>query len=401
MFLGGFGIDLYEKWAREYEAAHPGVRINLHGHPRMFEKLLPRFAAGMPPDLTWPGSGINYWELAAAGQLATWNKYLEQPGYHPGEKWADAFVPELLAKGTKDGGTYVMPHSAGAFGWWYNSKLFARHGWQPPRTWDELLTLCERIRAAGIAPLTFTGRYPAYLIRGIYFPFVISLGGMEVVDRIQRLEPGAWQHPACVLAAERLMHLKKSGYFQRGCIGMNHTESQMEFLVERAAMIPNGTWLYSEMAKLLPPGFEMVYMNCPVFKDGKGDPTTMLLVIDGQWLLPSRGKHRDIAADFFRFMCTPERRKEYMEKKGTITALKVVGEIEAAPHLREVLRLFREARQTWTYDILDRYPSLSTDLDEATRDLYNEVITPAQFVQRNEESSRRVRENPDTRKFEN
>ena len=44
---------------------------------------------------------------------------------------------------------------------WYNKNMFAEHGWEPARTWDEFFALCEQIKAAGIPPLAFQGRYPA------------------------------------------------------------------------------------------------------------------------------------------------------------------------------------------------------------------------------------------------
>jgi N-acetylglucosamine transport system substrate-binding protein len=399
VFQGAFGVDFFEDCAKSYEKEHPDVKVTVHGHPRIQEQLTPRFAAGNPPDLAWPGFGMNLWGLVANGQLLPWDKYLVQPGFEPGKTWGDSFLPDLLAKGSLKGKHYILPSTSGAFGWWYNKGMFREHGWTPPKTWDELLPLCEKIKKTGISPLTFTGRYPMYLLRGIYFPFLVSKDGLESMDRIQNLEPGAWLNPAAEFAAERMMELKHRGYFEPGCIGMNHTESQMEFLVNHVAMIPNGTWLHSEMAKLLPPSFKMEYINCPVFADGKGDPSIVLMWVDGRWVLPTKGKHPDIAADFFKYMCEPSRARKFMESKGTMMGFRVPGEINMPDYLKEAVRLQNAASQTWTYEIPEWYPSLSTEYDEATRDLYNEVITPAEFVQRNEASNKVIRENPAIRKF--
>src|SRR5688572_8016536 len=63
VFQGGYGVDFYEKAAREYETAHPGVKIDLKGDPRIWEQLRPRFAAGEPPGLAFPGWGMDSYAL--------------------------------------------------------------------------------------------------------------------------------------------------------------------------------------------------------------------------------------------------------------------------------------------------------------------------------------------------
>ena len=54
-FQGGYGIDFFEKCAREYETGHPDVKVNIQGNPRIWEQLVPRFASNKVPDLCWPG----------------------------------------------------------------------------------------------------------------------------------------------------------------------------------------------------------------------------------------------------------------------------------------------------------------------------------------------------------
>src|SRR5207245_8487241 len=142
-----------------------------------------------------------------------------------------------------------------------------------PHTWSELLSLCAKIKAAGIAPITYQGKYLYYMIDGFLLPWAVSAGGIKVVDDAQSLVPGAWKSPAFLQAARMIKELKDKGYFQDGANGMSHTESQMEFVSGRAAMIPCGTWLHSEMSKVMPPDFQMVYFRPPVLDNDPGDPT--------------------------------------------------------------------------------------------------------------------------------
>lgn len=399
-FQGGYGIDFFEQCAREYEQAHPDIKINLWGNPRVWEQILPRIAAGNPPDLCWPGWGMNTWSMIFDNQFLPLEKYLDQPAYGVDKTLRETLVPSLLAKSKYEGQHYLFPYNFDAFGIWYNKNLFKQHGWQVPTTFTELTALCEQIKEHHIAPMTFTGRYPGYALRGFYFPWVISLGGLEVLNRAQNLEPGAWTHPAFVQAAEHVLEFKREGYFQAGCIGMNHTESQMEFLVGRAAMIPCGTWLHSEMSNLLPDDFVMEFMLCPVFEDGKGEPTLVCAGLDGKgWFIGAKSKHPDLAADFFRYLASPQNARRFVEDKGTLMSVLQLGEVNAPPHLLKPLGYVQEAKGTWTLDYEEWYPEFGTEVQNLFRDLYNGLLSPEQFVQGIEKQAEKLRSDPHVQRF--
>lgn len=55
--------------------------------------------------------------------------------------------------GTVDDTFYAAPLGASVKSFvWYSPKMFAAHGWQVPKTWDDLMTLTAQIQKAGITP---------------------------------------------------------------------------------------------------------------------------------------------------------------------------------------------------------------------------------------------------------
>ncbi|MCC6729324.1 MAG: extracellular solute-binding protein [Chthonomonadales bacterium] len=392
LFKGGYGIDFFEQAAREYEQKHPGVRLKVWGNPRVWEQLRPRFVAGTPPDLAWPGWGMDYWPLVYEGQVTPLDDALAGPAYDGKGIWRDTFEPSLLRLGQYDGKQYMLPYYFSINGWWYDRHLFAKHGWQPPRTFSELLSLCEKIKAAGIAPITYQGKYPYYMVTGFLLPWAISAGGIQAVDDAQNLVPGAWKSPAFLQAARMVRELKDRGFFQEGANGMSHTESQMEFVSGRAAMIPCGTWLYSEMSKQLPPAdrFQMVYFLPPVLDDGPGDPTNVAIGIE-PWVVPTRGKHRDTAIDFYKYLTSLPKAKEFVEQKGTLMSIKGSDQAKLPEHLEEPARAFREARTVWSVEYVQWYPALGTASQNAMAALLNGEASPEEFVQRLEDAAEKIR----------
>lgn len=394
LFQGGYGIDFFERAARAYETIKPGVTIKVWGNPRIWEQLRPRFVAGNPPDLTWPGWGMDHWPLVYEGQLMDLNAALDGPPFEGSGTWRETFEPSLLALGAYEGKQYMLPYFFSVHGWWYNRPLFEKHGWKPPRTWSELLSLCERIKAAGIAPITYQGKYPYYAIHGFLLPWAASAGGIKAVDDAQNLVPGAWKSPAMLQAARMIQTLRDRGFFQSGANAMSHTEAQMEFLSGRAAFVPCGTWLHSEMREALPPKekFEMVYMQPPVLDDGK-DPSNICIGIE-PWVVPARAKYRDIAIDFFKYLTTPDNARRFIEEKGTLMAVKGTEGAQYPPYLKPAAEAFKKSSAVWSVEYIQWYPRLGTESQNAMAALLSGKATPEEFCERVERVAEEIRRDP-------
>ena len=61
-------------------------------------------------------------------------------------------MPGAIEAGQLGGKPLVLNYVLTVYAIWYNKPLFAKNGWEPAKTWDEMLTLCEEIKKAGIAP---------------------------------------------------------------------------------------------------------------------------------------------------------------------------------------------------------------------------------------------------------
>ncbi len=387
-FQGGFGLDFFEYAAREYEKTHPNIKIRVWGNPRVWEQLRPRFVRGDVPDLTWPGWDMDTWALVADGQVMEMDKYLATKAYGSDKTWKETFYPSLLDKGKYKGHYYIMPFNNNVFGWWYNVGMFKKHGWQPPKTYDELLTLCEKIKKTGIAPITFQGKYPQYMLQGFFFPWAISAGGLQGFYDAENLKPGAWKSPAFLKAAQMIAELRDKGYFERGAMGLSHTESQMEFVLGRAAMIPCGTWLGSEMKNQIDhtPGFQMEYFNPPVLADGKGDPTIVSSGVE-TWIIPKAAKHPDEAADFYKFMTSLDMAKKFVVRKNTLMSIQGSDQVKLPPTLVAPAKCMAAASTTYGMDYSDWYRTMGKAIEEAMGSLISGEITPQQCVDRMEQAA--------------
>jgi N-acetylglucosamine transport system substrate-binding protein len=390
-FKGGYGIDFYQKAADEFQAKNPGLKITVDGSPEIAEQIRTNMLAGNPPDLMYPGWKYDHWNAAEEDQLTLWDKALDTPAYDSTEKWRDTFEPSILKLGQKDGHQFVLPYFFSVWGWWYDPGLFAKHGWTPPKSFDELEALCEKIKAAGIAPMTFQGKYPYYMMQGMLFPWAQDIGGIGVINDIQNLTPGAWKNPALLQAVKMIKEMNDKGYFEKGSVGLSHTESQTEFLNGKAAMIPCGTWLDSEMKKVMPPGAKMQFLMPPAPKGGTGDPSALCIEIE-PWMIPTEAKNKDAAIAFYKYMTSLPKAKEFVEQKATLMSIKGSDQAKLPDTLVEPARLFKESKTVYSYLARQWYAKMETDIEGALTSMLNGQLTPEQFCDRAEAAAQACRD---------
>jgi len=389
-FQGGYGIDFYQKAAEEFQAKHPDLKIKVEGNPRIWEQLRPRFVGGNPPDLAFPGWGMDHWALAEEDQLLDLTDALKGKPAEGEGTWGDTFNPAMLRLGQLNGKQYVLPYYMMVLGWWYDPGVFKKNGWAAPKSYEELLVLCKKIKAKGIAPITYQGKYPYYMIDGMLLPWALSAGGEEAIVAAQNLTAGAWKSPAFIKAASMIKELKDKGYLQEGATGMSHTESQQQFLDGKAAMIPCGTWLYSEMKNVMPAGAQMEYMLPPVLQDGQSPNGSIIVAIE-TWMVPTAAKNPAAAIELFKYMTSKSKAKQFVEEKGTLMAIKGSEEAKLPPVLVTPSKTLANSQYVYSVQYRQWYPAFNTEIENALTAMLNGEATPVEFCNRIEAAAEKVR----------
>lgn len=147
----GAGKDYYDKVAADFEAANPGVTVEVSAmqHEDMGTKLDAAFQSGddaQIPDIYMERGGGELADHVEAGLT----KDISEASAETIAKLGGS-----VAGWQVDGQTYALPFSVGVVGFWYNKALFEQAGiTAAPTTIDEFNAAIDKLKAAGIDPIS-------------------------------------------------------------------------------------------------------------------------------------------------------------------------------------------------------------------------------------------------------
>ncbi|GAA0182340.1 hypothetical protein SH2C18_47350 [Clostridium sediminicola] len=319
---GGYGDEHWKELVSKFEAANPGVKIELTLEKNIAEVLRPQIQARNLPD-------IIYLAVGAEGKLT--DTLIKEQAIHditdvldmevPGEgvkvkeKIIPGFTDTLITNPYGDGKTYLAPLFYSPCGLFYNKNLFGEGKYKFPETWDELLALGETAKKDGISLFTYptTGYFDAF-----FYALLNEVGGADLFNKTMNYEEEAWTSAEAAKAFELVGELAK--YTHPDTVsqanGEGFTKNQQLILDNKALFVPNGTWLPGEM-KDAPraDGFEWGFTALPKVTES-GDAYSYTFF--EQMYIPEGAKEVELAKKFMAYMYSDEAAKIIYEKAGAV-----------------------------------------------------------------------------------
>ncbi|MBI4639965.1 MAG: carbohydrate ABC transporter substrate-binding protein [Candidatus Tectomicrobia bacterium] len=143
---GGDELKAFRAIASGWEK-QTGGEMQFEGTRDLAPILRARVAGGNPPDLAILPNPALMEEFAHAGKLKPINQILDMSQLK--KDYAETWIGLGGVGGTLYG-LFVKAATKSTI--WYNPKEFAANSWEIPKTWNELLTLSDRIAASGKNP---------------------------------------------------------------------------------------------------------------------------------------------------------------------------------------------------------------------------------------------------------
>ncbi|MER6194727.1 N-acetylglucosamine/diacetylchitobiose ABC transporter substrate-binding protein [Streptomyces cyaneofuscatus] len=324
IFDGGFGTKYAEEARDVYKKTYPEAQIKFSATQKIQSVLQPRFNGGTPPDLI-DNSGAQQMDmgvLVGKKQLTDLTPLLDAPSVDdPAKTVRDTLRPGIVEMGQFDGDpVWIMYYAYTVYGVWYSQTALDKLDATYPETWDDMLALCAKAKKKGIAGWTYPGKHPYYIPFSLY-PFIGKIGGVEVLNAIDNLEPKAWEHPAVKAAFEAYYELFAKGYILKGTPGLDHRGSQGAWARGKALFIPNGSWVENEEAAIIPKDFKLS-VGAPSSLDSSDKlPFGTIWASGGEpFIVPAKAKNPAGGMEQLRIMLSEASSKSFTTNTKSLSA---------------------------------------------------------------------------------
>lgn len=331
IFEGGYGPNYWNEIVSKFEAAYPGVKVEMQISPTIGDIIRPQIVAGTVPDFLSMNDNDQSGVVAALIKekaLMDITDVFDGAALNSDEKLRDLVTAGVLETGKcapyGDGKVYLAPFNVSPMGMVYNKALFAENGWETPVTWDDFFALGDKAKEKGIALFTYQGIYPGYM-ESVIWPAIGSAVGPEGFKKITSYQEGAFNNPETIAVLENLQKIATGGYLMEGTVALNHTQSQTDMMMNKALFIPNGNWMEGEMAEApRADGFEFGLTPAPVLN---ADDTRYVMTSVEQFSIPAQAKNPELAKEFLRFLYTDDSVKLFAQEANGIYALKTADSL--------------------------------------------------------------------------
>lgn len=288
----------FEKMASEFEKANPGtdIKIEVVNWDNLQQKLTTDITGGTNSDLALIGTR---WlvEYAKSDLVEPLDSYMN-------DDFRKRFIGTFLSPGQIDGKTLGLPIAASARAMYYNKTLLEAAGAEPPKTWDDVKAVAEKVKAKG-------GAF-GYGLQGkeietdvyFYYPFWSYGGELLTADGKSGVNSEAG-----LKALTLYKELIDQGLTQPEPTSASREDVQNQFKQGRVAMMITAPFLASQIKTEAP---DLKYGVIPV----PSGSTQATYAVTDSIIMFKNSKHKDVAWKFLDYIFTAQPRIEFTKQEG-------------------------------------------------------------------------------------
>jgi xylobiose transport system substrate-binding protein len=362
------------------------TQLNLVTTPNASYTQKLRVAMGSPnaPSLLFNWGLASIQPYVQAGQLVDLTPKLDAD-----PAWKNMFLANVLADGQIGGKYYGIPlRGMQPVVLFYNKTMFAQYGAQPPKTFNDLLSLVDLFKGKGITPIVLGGadQFPELM----YLELLTDrIAGPGPYQGLLQDPAGGWSNPAFQQALSMCQELVARGAFgpNYNSTSWNNGTATTIFTTGKAAMELMGSWEYAKAFGQAPDWTKksLGFTPFPVVEGGKGNPDALAGNPTNYFSVYAKSPDVDAAINFL---------KQQMASPSFVGNLITAGDVPAVTGIESKLSSMGPAPEfaLWVYHSVQNAPSFALSWDQALpasvktpmldnlQKVFLRQMTPAQFT---------------------
>jgi glucose/mannose transport system substrate-binding protein len=359
-------------FANAYDAAG-GVWVDsaIAGGPNARAAAINRIVGGDPPTATQFNTGKQFDDLVANGLLANLDAQAKAGD------WQAILPAAFLQAVTRQGHVYAVPVNIHGQNWlFYSTAALAKAGTQPPTNWEDLFPVFDKLKAAGLIPLAFSGQ--KNWERNLFNNVLVGKGGASLfVAFWGKRDASVVKGLEFRAVAETFKHLHD--YVDAGSPGRNWNDATNLVIQAKAGMQFMGDWAKGEFtAAGLTPGKDY---GCTVLSDHG-----VAYVMGGDvFAFPRSGSDGLTKAQqlLARVMLDPATQIAFAQKKGSIPVRRDVDTSSLDACAQKAAHWIADPEAQVPANEMLSPPALTGAIEDVISEYWNNpTMTPDTFIAR-------------------
>lgn len=303
--------EILQQLVDSFNESHPDTKIVITAPADAGTVLKTRLAKNDIPDIVALGGDNNYKELQSAGVLA------DLSGEDFVTKVQDSYLQMVYdVNADKEQVAYGIPYATNASGVLYNVDKFEKLGLSVPKTWDEFMTVVDKIEAANEVPflLTYKDSWTGLCSWNSMAPDLQPEGFTD--DRLINKTTFISTHQEI---AQK--YLEILSHAQEDFMGTTYDDGNKAFASGEAYMMINGNWAINQFITANA-DFKVDMFAFPASNDPSRNFVTS--GVDVLFGAAKDSKNLDVAKEFIAYMLEKENAQTYIDDQFAFSAVKGV-----------------------------------------------------------------------------
>ena len=334
-------VSIFEQLMDEFNSTHDDIYLNIQSPADAVTVMKTRFVRENYPDVIGIGGDADYASFTDSNILADVSDCPTMEEVNP----AYRDILESVTYVPMDG-VFGVPYVANAAGMLYNVDMFEEKGWEIPTTWDELIALCDEIKAEGEVLPFYLGYLDTWTILS---PWNSITTNLVPSDLARQVNAGTAKFSDYYREPAEMM-LQMLDYAEEGPFAYSYNDACTAFARGQAAMYPCGSFAVPQILSVNP---EMNIGMFPMPSAKNPDDRIVVSGVDLQWCVAESCQHKDAVYEVISFLAQPENIQTYIDDQRAIPCLE--GDFMLDPLFDGVAEWIEEGK---VLDYLDHsYPS--------------------------------------------
>ena len=245
-FLNKYPEDPYAQYFKDaveaFEKENPDIDIEMENvsDEAMKDKLSVMASGEQMPDIFFSWTGERVKRFSRNDLALDLTPYFEED-----KEWAESFMPAFLNNATYEGKTYAVPFRSSIMCFVYNKAVFEEKNLEIPKTWDEFIAVCDKLKGTDVTPVAFGNSatwYSSWWI-GLLNAMMVPV---DVMNTDYTPETGEFTDASYTEAVQTLLDLNKKGYFGDNVNAKDYYEVREGFCAGKYAMMLDATAQFTQ-----------------------------------------------------------------------------------------------------------------------------------------------------------